>query len=97
MDDAASRARKRAVALRYQGENDEAPRVVAKGAGYLADRIIEIAREHGVHVHEDPDLVGLLSAVEVNREIPAHLYRAVAEILAFVYRLNRQYPDRDSA
>lgn len=82
-------ARRKAVALRYDAASDAAPKVVAKGAGHLAGRIIEIAREHGVHVHEDPMLAGLLAAVEVDQEIPAPLYRAVAEVLAFVYRVDR--------
>ena len=81
--------RKKAVALRYDPEKEEAPKVVAKGSGHLAERILEIAREHGVPLHHDPDLVAVLSKLDVDREIPEKLYRAVAEILAFVYRLNR--------
>ena len=81
--------RKRAVALRYQAEDDPAPRVLAKGQGALADRILSIAREEGIHVQEDPDLLMLLAKLEVNDTIPEELYRAVAEVLAFVYRLNR--------
>jgi flagellar biosynthesis protein len=80
--------RRKAVALRYQSGSDAAPKVVAKGAGLLADRILELAREHGVHVHEDPDMVEVLSKLNVDTEIPEALYRAVAEVLAFVYRLN---------
>lgn len=79
--------RRRAVALRYDEEEGGAPKVVAKGAGYVADRIVALAREHGLYVHEDPDLVSLLSTLETNTEIPENLYKAVAEILAFVYRL----------
>jgi type III secretion system FlhB-like substrate exporter len=56
----------------------------------LADRIIEIARENGVYIHEDPDLAAVLSRLDVDTEIPEELYRAVAEILAFVYRLNQR-------
>jgi type III secretion system FlhB-like substrate exporter len=63
---------------------------VAKGAGLLAERIIELARANGVYVHEDPDLVAVLSRLDVDTEIPETLYRAVAEILAFVYRLNQR-------
>ena len=81
--------RKKAVALHYDPEKEEAPKVVAKGSGHLADRILEIAREHGIPLHQDPDLVAVLSKLDVDREIPEKLYRAVAEILAFVYRLNR--------
>lgn len=81
-------ARRKAVALRYDQEQEDAPRLVAKGRGYRADKIVEIAREHGIHVYEDPDLVTLLAQLDVDAAIPAGLYRAVAEVLAFVYRLN---------
>ena len=67
-----------------------APRISAKGAGYLAERIIEIAKEHGIGIYEDPDLVEVLSKLDLNHEIPESLYRAVAEVLAFVYRLNHE-------
>ena len=83
-------ARRRAVALRYKQEEDQAPKVVATGKGYLAERIIELAREHGVYIHEDPDLVALLGQLDVDQEIPGELYRAVAEVLAFVYRVNQR-------
>ncbi|MEA3365743.1 MAG: EscU/YscU/HrcU family type III secretion system export apparatus switch protein [Candidatus Hydrogenedentes bacterium] len=82
--------RRRAAAIRYDAEHHAPPRIVAKGAGLLADRIIEIARENGVYIHEDPDLAAVLSRLEVDTEIPEELYRAVAEILAFVYRLNQR-------
>ncbi len=85
---------KRAVALRYDVEQDRAPRVIAKGDRLLAERIIEIAREHDIHIHEDPDLVALLAQLDVGRDIPATLYQAVAEVLAFVYRLNRKMAGR---
>ncbi len=88
MMDKSDKGRRKAVALRYNAEQDSAPRVVAKGAGILADRIIEVAREHGIHVAEDPDLVAVLSKLDVDAKIPEDLYRAVAEVLAFVYRLN---------
>jgi flagellar biosynthesis protein len=77
-----------AVALRYRKELDRAPTVVAKGRGVIAERIREIAREHGIQVQEDSDLVELLAKVDLDREIPAELYAAVAEILAWVYRAN---------
>jgi len=81
--------RARAVALRYDTTRDDAPRVVAKGQGLIAERIMAIAREHDIHVHADPDLVQLLAALEIEDPVPEHLYRAVAEVLAFVYRLNQ--------
>lgn len=77
-----------AVALRYVPEETEAPVVVAKGKGYLAERIKEAARRHGVVIYEDPPLArALYRAVEVGRAIPEELYQAVAEVLAFVWRL----------
>ncbi|HPA05468.1 MAG TPA: EscU/YscU/HrcU family type III secretion system export apparatus switch protein [Candidatus Hydrogenedentes bacterium] len=82
--------RRKAAAIRYDAEQHAAPRIVAKGAGLLAERIVEVARANGVYVHEDPDLVAVLSRLDVDTEIPEALYRAVAEILAFVYRLNQR-------
>jgi len=82
--------RAKAVALRYDAAKEAAPRVVAKGVGLVAQRIIEIARAHGVHIYQDPDLVAVLSKLDVHVEIPEELYRAVAEVLAFVYRLNQR-------
>ena len=78
------------MALRYDAQSDVAPRVVAKGERLVAERIIEIAKQHGIHIHEDPDLVALLVKLDVETYIPEELYRAVAEVLAFVYRLNNK-------
>lgn len=80
--------RKSAIALAYQ-TGDTAPRVVAKGRGLIAQAIIERAREHGVFVHESEDLVGILMQVELDEHIPPQLYQAVAELLAWLYRLER--------
>ncbi len=80
---------RRAVALKYEPERDRAPRVTAKGARAIAERIIELAKKEGIPLQEDPDLVGALMELDFHEEIPPELYRAVAEILAFVYRLNR--------
>ena len=77
---------KKAVALRYKPDRDNAPKVVAKGAGELAKRIIEIAKKHGIPVEENAPLADVLFKLELNQEIPPELYLAVAEILAFVYR-----------
>lgn len=82
--------RQRAVALRYEAEKDSAPKVVAKGAGLLAEKIIALAQRNGVHIHEDPDLVAVLSKLDVEMQIPEDLYRAVAEVLAFVYKVNNR-------
>lgn len=78
----------RAVALKYEKEKDAAPRIVAKGRGFVAQKIIETARAHGVPLYEDKNLVQVLEALDLETEIPAELYRAVAEVLAFIYRLN---------
>ncbi len=81
--------RNSAVALSYR-DGASAPKVVAKGYGQMAERIIERAREAGVFVHDSPELVGLLMRVDLDEQIPADLYRAVAELLAFVYFLEQQ-------
>lgn len=75
-----------AVALAYS-QTDAAPRVVAKGKGLIAEKIIARAREHGVYVHESPELVALLTQVDLYEHIPPQLYRAVAELLAWLYRI----------
>ena len=81
--------RAEAVALAYTA-GQAAPTVVAKGRGLLAETIIEKAKEAGLFVHESPELVSLLMQVDLDKSIPAELYQAVAEILAFVYYLERQ-------
>ena len=81
---------KKAVALKYKPGDDHAPRVAAKGTGRLAERIIEMARKHGIPVKDDPDLVEVLSRLDLHDQIPPELYVVVAELLAFVYRLNQE-------
>lgn len=76
----------RAVALAYTGK-ERAPRVVAKGYGLIAEEIMARAREHGVYMHESRELVSLLMQVDLDREIPPALYRAVAELLVWLHRL----------
>jgi flagellar biosynthesis protein len=83
--------RRQAVALRYEPKQDRAPKLVAKGRGYLAEKILELARQYNIPVREDKNLLQILSRLDLNQEIPAEVYQAVAEILAFIYRLsNRQ-------
>ena len=67
---------------------DKAPRLVAKGAGIIAENIIRAAKDAGVPIHEDPDLLALLMTLNIGELIPPELYVAVAEILAFIYRMN---------
>ena len=81
---------KGAVALSYDRARDEAPKVSASGRGQVAERILEAAQEAGVPVREDPDLLEVLARVPVGEEIPPELYQAVAEILAFIYRMNAE-------
>jgi flagellar biosynthesis protein len=75
-----------AVAITYNS-GDSAPRIVAKGRGMVAEQIIERAKEHGVAIHESKELVSLLMQVELDDNIPPALYRAVAELLAWLYRV----------
>jgi flagellar biosynthesis protein len=77
-----------AIALAYAGD-ESAPRVVAKGRGLVAQAIVERAHQHGVYVHESKELVSLLMQVDLDQRIPPQLYRAVAELLAWVYRLEQ--------
>ena len=88
-----ARRRSSAVALRYQPEApflDAAPRLVAKGQGLLADRILALAREHKIPVEHDPDLLAALEPLDVNKMIPPELFQAVAVMLATLYRANRK-------
>ncbi|SIS91021.1 MULTISPECIES: EscU/YscU/HrcU family type III secretion system export apparatus switch protein [Alicyclobacillus] len=80
---------RRAVALRYDAQKDQAPRVVAKGAEHVAQAIVRVAEEQGVPILEQKELVEALYALEVDQVIPAELYQAVAEILAYIYRYRR--------
>lgn len=75
-----------AVAMAY-GNSSGAPKVVAKGRGLIAQAIIERAKQHGIYVHESQELVGMLMQVELDQQIPPQLYVAVAELLAWLYRL----------
>lgn len=79
-------ARTSAVALAY-ADGDAAPRVVAKGRGLIAEEIIRRANEKGIYVHGSPELVALLLQVDLDAQIPPQLYIAVAELLAWLYRI----------
>ncbi len=81
---------KKAVALKYDQTLDRAPKVVAKGKNELAEKIIALAKENDVPMVEDQNLAQILEALDLETEIPPELYRAVAEVLAFIYRLNIQ-------
>lgn len=79
-----------AAVLKYDAGKDRAPQLVAKGRGMVAEKIIKLAREHDIPVRNDPALVQLLSKLDIDEAIPQELYQAVAEVLAFVYRMNEQ-------
>ena len=79
-----------AVALRYAAK-DGAPMVVAKGRGFVAEEIMRRARDAGVFVHDAPDLTALLMQVDLDARIPPALYVAVAELLAWLHRLEREH------
>jgi flagellar biosynthesis protein len=84
-----TKANQQAIAIAYDA-GDYAPKVVAKGRGLIAEQIIAKAKENGVFVHESKDLVALLMQVDLDDHIPAELYLAIAEILAWLYRLENQ-------
>jgi flagellar biosynthesis protein len=79
-----------ATALSYEFGVDPAPRVVAQGHGLVAEKIVEVARAHGVPIHHDPVIARVLQAVDVNDHVPQELYLAVAQILTFLYRSQLQ-------
>ena len=76
---------KKAVALRYKINEDNAPKVVAKGRGFLAEKIEEIAEEYDIHIEKNPELASSLYRLNLNEDIPEELYEAVAKILAYIY------------
>ena len=78
--------RLRVAALRYDPPADRAPQLVARGEGHVAEKILALAREHGIPVHEDRELVDTLARLDLEADIPVEVYQVVAEILAFLYR-----------
>ncbi|ARK22699.1 hypothetical protein CSV69_02825 [Sporosarcina sp. P26b] len=82
--------RKEAIALSYDPEVSDAPKVLAKGKGKIAENILERALEHDIPVQEDPSLLELLGQLNVNETIPEELYQAVSEVFAYIYRLDRE-------
>ena len=87
-----STGRKAAAALKYRAGEDPAPRLVAKGLGIIAEKIIEAAKEASVPIQEDPDLAAILMTLNIDEVIPPEMYSAVAEVLAFIYRMNKKMP-----
>ena len=83
---------KKAAALKYDKEKDQAPALTASGKGEKARNIIKIAEENGIPIKQDEDLVNMLSEIELNQEIPVELYKAVSEIFSFIYGLSNKVP-----
>jgi flagellar biosynthesis protein len=82
--------KRQAVVLRYEPKKEDAPRLVAKGRGYLAEKILELARLYDIPIRQDKKLLQILSRLDLEEEIPPEVYKAVAEILAFIYRLSNR-------
>lgn len=80
---------KKAAALRYNNQKENAPRVIAKGQGQSAENIIKIAKENNLPIKKDEDLVELLSKVELDKEVPEALYKAVAEVFSYIYKITK--------
>src|ERR1700743_380815 len=78
----------KAAALKYNKQTDPAPRLAAKGRGLVAEKIIETAKAHGIPIHTDADLVEVLEKVEIDTEIPLEVYAVVAEVFAYLYKVN---------
>ncbi|MBN2646989.1 MAG: EscU/YscU/HrcU family type III secretion system export apparatus switch protein [Thiotrichales bacterium] len=85
-----SEARFKAITLQYDGQ--AAPRVTAKGEGYLAQQIVQTAEAHKIPIKQDSELLGLLSQVQLDQEIPEKLYQAVVQVLLFAYQLSGKTP-----
>ncbi len=81
---------RKAAALRYNTQKESAPRVVAKGQGKSAENIIKIAELHNLPIKKDEDLIELLSKVELDKEVPTALYKAVAEVFSFIYKVTNK-------
>ena len=83
-----------AIALGYDKAEGKAPKVIAKGRGVIAEAIIKIAKEKGIPIQEDTDLADALYQLDLEEEIPEELYQVVAEVLAFIYRMDMSYQKR---
>ena len=84
---------KKAAAISYDSEKDRTPQLVAAGRGLVADKILETARAFDIPVREDRNLVHLLETLEINSEIPEELYRVVAEVLVYIYRIDNEFDE----
>jgi flagellar biosynthesis protein len=86
----------KAVALKYDIEKDNAPKLIAKGKGETASNIIKIAKENNIPIKKDEDLIELLSQIDIDKEIPSSMYKAVAEIFSFIYDLSNNKNEIDN-
>jgi flagellar biosynthesis protein len=91
MNEKRKNTRKEAVALSYDEKKHSAPKLVAKGKGLIADTIIEKAMENDIPIQEDPSLLQVLSNLQINESIPDELYQAVAEVFAFIYKVDKEH------
>jgi flagellar biosynthesis protein len=82
--------RTKAVALKYDKESSKAPKVTAKGEGFTAENIIKIANLNDVPIKKDEDLVEMLSQLEIDREVPPEMYKAIAEVFSYIYKLTNK-------
>ena len=80
---------KKAAALKYDAEKDQAPRLIAKGRGHVAEHILATAQKNAIPVYKNKTLINMLMALEIDREIPPELYKAIAEVMAYVYRMDK--------
>ena len=87
--DISSKSKLKAAAIKYDLQKDKAPRIISIGKGSIAEKILELAEEHHIPIYEDKTMSELLAKLEVDTEIPPHLYTVVAELLAFVYQLDK--------
>lgn len=89
-------AEQKAVALKYDMKQDAAPRVTAKGKGHVAEHILATAQKNSIPVYQNKTLVNMLMALEIDREIPPELYKAIAEVMAYVYKMDKE-KERENA
>lgn len=86
-----SEKKKKAAALKYNKNLDNAPKLIAKGQGVIAKEIIKRAKEHNIYIKEDSDLIEVLYALDINDEIPESLYMVIAKLLSELYEINKNY------
>lgn len=90
MSEFSAKKQQKVVALKYNAEKQSAPRVIGKGQGLVAEKILDLAKEKGIPLYNDPELVEILSQLDIGLEIKPELYQAVAQVLIFIYKANRK-------